>query len=261
MRRESIAVLLGLLGCTPRASSSPAPAPAPASALDGDAEPTARAEHVAAPPSTSEPSEIPASREWCGATIDTRPRPLLRTESCLLAWTELRRASLPIPSTQPSLDEPGACTTLCGSPTCTITEPRALEFSEGNHFGIGTVVDTGGGSLLAIPELSPFFTPSRCFGVTTIHAEPVGELLHLWAIAEPRPTYHFHGYSEYGGCYAPHGRHDVIVDPRTDTLVLDIEHREAILRLVASEAGALQVSLSGCNQTLELTWTRASPSL
>jgi hypothetical protein len=245
MRREPIAIWLGLLGCT-------ASEPTAVSPREPESEPTARGAALPEPtlaPTTSSPPQV-----WCEATIDTRPRPLVRTRSFLLAMQELRRANLPRAAAVP-LDELGARTSICGSPTCTPSLPRAIEVYAANEFGIGTILDVGEGELLVIPDVSPYSTDARCLNDTLLSIEPLGALVHAWSDVSPEPTYVHHG--EYGGfgyyCNAPRVRHDVFVDPRSDTLLVDVVHGDPPLQVIPElRDDVLLLTLTGCDTTLEL---------
>lgn len=246
MRREPIAAWLALLGCS-------ASEPSAVSPREVEVEPTARGAALPEPtlaPTTSTPPQV-----WCGATIDTRPRPLVRTRSFLLAMQELRRVNLPRAAAKP-LDELAARTSICGSPTCTPSLPRAIEVYEANEFGVGTVIDVGNGELLVIPDISPYLTDARCPNDTLLSIEPLGALVHAWSDISPVPVYvHHHG--EYGGfgyyCNAARARHDVFVDPRSDTQLVDIVHGDPPLQVIPElRDDVLQLTLTGCDTTLEL---------
>lgn len=256
MRREPLVALLGLLGCVPSASSL---APSPTHARTG--EPSGRDQPMPEP--TPAPAAAPTPQVWCEATIDTRPRPLVRTRSFLLAMQELRRVNLARAPAKP-LDELTARTSICGSTTCTPSLPRAIEVYEGNEFGVGTVLDVGGGELLVIPDVSPYLDTTRCPTQTTLALEPLAGLVHVWSdLAVERVYSHFH--DEYGGfgyyCNAPHARHDVIVDPRSNTQLVDIVHGQVAVQVIPELRGeVLQLTLVGCNTSLELEVPRAAAS-
>jgi hypothetical protein len=256
MRREPLVAVLGLLACSPRASSL---APTPPLASGG--EPTGRGQPVPEPAPTRVAG--PPPQVWCEATIDTRPRPLVRTPSFLLAMQALREANLPRALAKP-LSELAARTDICGSTTCTPSPPRAIELYEGNEFGVGTVLDAGAGELLVIPDVSPYLETRRCPAQTTLAVEPLDALVHVWSDVAPTPVYtHFH--DEYGGfgyyCNAPHARRDVIVDPRSDTQLVDIVHGQVAVQVIPELRGeVLQLTLVGCNTSLELEVPRAAAS-
>jgi hypothetical protein len=246
---------IGLLGCQP-----PADVDAPITIdQQPEGEPAGRGSTAKSGTSASESTGIPESREWCGAIIDTRPRPLPRTSSFLLAWNEIRIAGGratpgPIP-----LNEHDARLAICGSPTCQVETPKPIEFNENGKISIGTVVSGDAGELLVIPDLSPFFGSMQCSGATRIAMQDLGDHLRVTAYSEPSPRYHHHGYYGgsfgYGGCYSTEGRHDVLVDVATGMIALEIEHRGAQLGVTASEHEGLKVTLTGCDTTLELSWT------
>jgi hypothetical protein len=243
---------IGLLGCEPRAD---AVAPLGIESQP-EGEPSGRADAAKSGALAGEAAGIPESREWCGAIIDTRPRPLLRTSSFLLAWNEIRIADGRAPAGPIPLNELDARLTICGSPTCDAAVPRPIEFNNAGRISIGTAIAAGDGELLVVPDLSPFFGPNQCAGVTQMSAQRVGEFLQVTAVAEPRPYAHHHGYYGYvGGCYGAQGRHDVFIHVATGTMELEIEHRGAVLGVRATDKGRLNVTLTGCNDKLELAWT------
>lgn len=246
---------LGLLGCE---SGAELVVVAPIELEPtGEGEPSARGVANSSEPASATTS-IPESREWCGAIIDTRPRPLLRTSSFLLAWNEIRVADGRLPASPIPLNEHDARLTICGGPTCEVVEPRPIEFNEMGRIAIGTVIPGGGESLLVIPDISPFFVNSpQCASSTEMSSQRIGDLLQVSAEIKDAPPRMHHGYyHHYSGCYAQPGRHDVFVDVVTGMVELEIEHRAAVLGVSASDEGeGLHVTLTGCSDTLELTWT------
>ena len=247
---------LGSLGCAPPAVIVTPPEPGDSAGdVPGD-EPSGR-EGPSPNAKVEASAKVPESREWCGAIIDTRPRPLLRTSSFLLAWNEIRLASGRVQPGPIPLTEPDARLAICGGPTCVPLLPQAIEFNEAGQISIGTVIADGHDGLLTIPDLSPFVGPTQCSGRTQLHAEPVGALVQIVAeVREQERMYMHHGYyGHYGGCYAIEGRHDVFIDLETQTIVLEIEHRAGILEVAATHDGGLHVTLTGCSDKLELAWT------
>lgn len=253
---RTLLATIGLLGCEPRSEVV-----APTSIeSQPEGEPSGRIGSTSSGPATSEPAKVPASREWCGAIIDTRPRPLLRTSSFLLAWNEVRVADGRAPAGPIPLNEHDARLTICGAPTCEVVAPRLIELNNNaGQISIGTVIRGDAENMLVIPDLSPFFGPTQCAAATQMASQQIGEHLHVTATSQATPYRSHHGYyghGGYGGCYAASGRHDVVVDVATGMIELEIEHRAEVLGMtVDHEAGGLHVTLTGCNDTLELVWT------
>jgi hypothetical protein len=245
---------IGLLGCEPRADIVAPIELQPEGEPSGRSDPTTNA-------AASEPApSIPPSREWCGAIIDTRPRPLTRTSSFLLAWNEIRMANGRAPTGPIPLNEHDARLTICGSPTCEVLVPKPIEFNHAGQISVGTVVPGGSEGMLVIPDLNPFFGPNQCASATRMSSQQVGDHLQVIAYGEGyRPYYHHHhgrgGYGGYGGCFATNGRHEVFIDIATGMIELEIEHRADVLAVTAVERDGLHVTLTGCNETLELVWT------
>jgi hypothetical protein len=247
---HALLTAIGLLGCEPR-SEVVAPI-----VLEPEGEPAGRVDPPTPDAGSSDIAVVPPSREWCGAIIDTRPRPLLRTSSFLLAWNEVRIADGRAPAGPIPLNEHDARLTICGSPTCEVTVPKPIEFNNAGQISIGTVVPGGPEGMLVIPDLSPFFSPSQCANATEMNSQQVGDLLHVSAVSESTPMHPHHGGAYYGyGCYAAVGRHDVFIDIATGTIELEIEHRGDALGVTAFDQAGLHVTLSGCSTTLELAWT------
>ncbi len=259
MSRSHIWVL-GLVGCTPELLVAPSVAPEP---LAAGSEPVARGTPASGSTLAAAGETIPASREWCGAVIDTRPRPLPRTSSFLLAWNEIRIADGHAPLGPIPLTEADARIAICGSVTCQIHLPVAIEFSHAGELVIGTVLERGGDvgdGLLVIPDISPFFADRRCPSATQIRVEPIGDLVRVSAevtSGPPRP-HHGYNYHHYDYCYSAQGQHDVFVDLATGEIELEIEHRSGVLGVEATNPseGGLHVTLTGCDTTLELAWTQ-----
>ncbi|MFV8751716.1 hypothetical protein ACNOYE_14320 [Nannocystaceae bacterium ST9] len=252
LRTASLAAL-GLLACRPEGEST-LPIDEVEPPREG-AEPVARDASPSNPGAPIESTAVPTSREWCGAIIDTRPRPLPRSSSFLLAWNEIRVASGRVAPGPIPLTEPDARLKICGSPTCEALMPLPIEFNEAGKISVGTVIAGDGETLLTIADISPFFANNQCANATQISRQAVGDLVWVWAEAISAPYRHHHGYGGYYGCYSQPGRHDVFVDVASGMVVLEIEHRAVVLELDASDQGGLHVTLSGCSDTLELAWT------
>jgi hypothetical protein len=266
----SLLTALGLSACASPAAP-PISEPTATGEGEGEGEPSGLGMPGLRTASLAEqgPHFVSEEDEWCSVLIDTRVRSLELAPSYLQAWNLVVehgrrdfRSFGPAPHTETEARE-----RICGRPGCSLTKPQVIRAGREYEAGLGVLVPTAGGLLVAPVGGGG----GGCVLEPTLEVETLGEFVHLRVSASDGDYGGYHVSSEpngaygyglaYAGCESTvRTRTDLVVIPEQERLVLSLTQvapRDQLRPLVEAALEAEdKVSLEGCNDILELSWTQ-----